>query len=116
MIPSLTMLLLAVLSVWLLWVFYVAMMRLKQVRDAGGLTLAMKVFGYPALAVGLVLDFFVNLIAGSAIFLERPREWTLSARLWRLSNDKAAGWRQRLAWALRVSLLDAVDPEGVHRG
>lgn len=104
------------ISPWLLWVFYAAIMRLKQVRDAGGLTVAMKVFGYPALAAGLVLDAFVNLVIGSAVFQERPREWTLSGRLWRLSNDPTAGWRQRWALALRVALLDAIDPSGTHQG
>lgn len=103
-------------AIFALWVFYAAMMRLKQVRDAGKLTLAMKVFGYPALAVGLLLDLFVNVIVGSVVFWERPQEWTLSTRLWRLSNGQEAGWRQRMALALRVSLLDAIDPEGAHRG
>lgn len=102
------------LTPWLLWIFYTAIMRLKMVRDAGGLTLAMKVFGYPALVVGLVLDFAVNVVLGSLVFLELPREWTLSGRLWRLSNDE--GWRQRLAVSLRVALLDSIDPSGVHKG
>ncbi|MCL2345560.1 MAG: hypothetical protein FWC58_06875 [Desulfobulbus sp.] len=100
---------------WLLWIFYTAAMRLKMVRDAGLLTPAMKVFGYPSLAFGLALDLFVNVIVGSALFLEPPREWTLSGRLWRLSNG-AAGWRQKLALAIRSALLDAIDPKGVHKG
>lgn len=102
-------------SPWLLWVFYAAIMRLKQVRAAGGLTLAMKVFGYPALVVGLAIDFIVNLVIGSLVFAERPREWTLSGRLWRLSQT-GTDWRQRWALAIRVALLDAIDPTGMHRG
>lgn len=101
---------------WLLWVFYAAVMRLKQVRDAGGLSRAQKVFGYLTLFVGLLLDAVVNLVLASLVFAERPREWTLSGRLWRLSNDAGAGWRRRLALALRVTLLDSIDPSGVHRG
>lgn len=101
---------------WSLWIIYVAVMRLKQIRDAGQLTLAMKCLGYPTLALGLVLDCLVNLVLGSMLFLERPREWTLSGRLWRLSNDASAGWRQRSALALRAALLDSIDPSGVHRG
>lgn len=105
----------SVLLVWVLWIFFVAGMRLKQVRDAGQLTSAMKVFGYPALAVGLAIDLVVNVVVGSLLFYELPREYTLSARLWRHSNE-SSGYRQRVALWLRVNLLDAIDPSGVHKG
>ena len=55
---------------WLLWVFYAAVMRLKQVRDAGGLSRAQKVFGYLTLFVGLVLDAIVNLVIASVVFTD----------------------------------------------
>lgn len=100
---------------WLLWVFYVCVMRLKMLRDAGTLTAGQKVLGYPTLLVGLLLDLAVNLVVASALFVELPREWTVSARLWRHSNDDG-GWRKRLALWLRVQLLDTADPNGVHRG
>ena len=104
-----------ILSPWILWIIYAAVMRLKQVREAGKLTLAMKVFGYPALALGLAVDLVVNVVFGTLVFLQLPREFTLSTRLWKLSNGEA-GWRQRWALWLRVNLLDSLDPEGVHRG
>ncbi|MFL9670434.1 hypothetical protein WIX39_026125 [Variovorax sp. AB1(2024)] len=106
-----------VFAIWMLWVFYAAVMRLKMVRDAGGLEGKpwVKAFGYFTLGVGLVLDFFVNLVAGTIVFCELPREWTLSTRLWRLSNAPPT-WRQRWALAIRVALLDVVDPAGVHEG
>ncbi len=100
---------------WSLWVAYVAIMRLKQVREAGQLTTAMKVFGYPLLFRGLVLDFFCNLITASLLFREWPREWTVSSRLWRLSQT-GTGWRQQRAIAMRIALLDAIDPSGLHKG
>ena len=101
-------------SAWVLWVIYAAMMRLKQVREAGKLTIAMKVLGYPVLAFGLFIDFCLNALA-SFIFVEIPREYTLSARLWRHSQE-STGYKQKVAEAIRVNLLDAIDPEGVHRG
>ena len=110
------MITLAILSPWLLWIMYVAVMRLKQVRAAEQLTWAMKSFGYPLLAVGLVADLFVNVVLGSLVLLELPREWTLSSRLWRWSNDESGGWRQKVALAVRKGLLDAIDPSGVHKG
>ncbi len=110
-----TYLIISIASVHVLWLHFVACMRLKMVRDAGLLTTPMKVFGYPVLAMGLVIDFFVNVCIGTVLFLELPREYTLSGRLWRLSNGSPS-WRQRLALAIRSGLLDAIDPTGVHRG
>lgn len=103
------------ISPWILWIIFAAVMRLKQVREAGKLTLPMKVFGYPALAVGLIVDFVVNVMFGTLVLLELPRELTLSTRLWRLSNSEPS-WRQRWALWLRTNLLDAIDPSGIHRG
>lgn len=106
-----------VLSIWILWVIYAAMMRLKQVREAGKLTVAMKVLGYPVLLLGLAIDLVLNVTIGSALFLEIPREYTLSARLWRHSQE-SAGYRQKVAEVIRVNLLDDIDPspDGFHRG
>ena len=106
--------LITLLCVYLLWVHYVAVMRLMQVRDAGHLTAAMKAIGYPALFVGLLLDLIVNTVVATLIFIELPREWTVSARLTR--HSESTGWRQRVAVAIRSALLDNIDPNGVHRG
>ena len=102
-------------SAWVLWVIYAAMMRLKQVRDANKLTLAMKVLGYPVLFLGLFIDFVLNAIPGSILFLEFPREYTLSERLWRHSQE-STGYRQKVAEVIRTQLLDAIDPAGIHKG
>lgn len=103
-----------VLLIWLLWVFFVAVMHLKELRDAGTLTRAQKAFGYPALAIGLALDVLVNATVATALFVELPREWLLSGRLWRLSHGD--GWRAKLATAIRSQLLDSADPSGLHKG
>jgi len=102
-------------SAWVLWVIYAAMMRLRQVRDAGKLTIAMKVLGYPVLFFGLFIDFMLNAIPGSILFLEFPREMTLSKRLWRHSQE-STGYKQKVAEVIRVNLLDSIDPSGLHRG
>ena len=101
-------------AVYLLWVHFVAIMHLMHMRADGLLTRSQKAIGYTALAVGLVLDLAVQ-IAITPLFLELPREWTVSGRLWRLSNG-TPGWRQRLAIKLRTALLDTADPSGTHRG
>lgn len=104
----------SILAVWTLWVFFTAAMRLKMVRDAGKLTTGMKVFGYPLIAIGLTIDFLLQIIF-SIPFLELPKEFTVSGRLWRLSNG-ADGWRKKFATFLRTQFLDAIDPSGVHTG
>ncbi len=111
----LTILFLLLAMPWVLWVFFTCTMRLKQVRDAGQLTTAAKVFGYPALGVGLLLDFMVNITVACLIFLELPKETTVSVRLTRLSKLDA-GWRSRWALSIRKALLDNIDPAGVHQG
>lgn len=102
------------LGAWFLWVFYVCIMRLKMVQDNAALTKGQKVFAYPTLVVGFVLDVVFNLIVCTLLFLEIPREWTVSARLWRHSNVEKDSWRKRVALAIRVELLDSIDPRGVH--
>lgn len=104
-----------ILAMWACWVMFVCIMRLQMLRDAGTLTLGQKIFGYPTLFIGLILDFFLNVILCSVLFLEAPTEWTVSARLWRHSTE-GSGWRKKLALVLRTQLLDTADPKGVHRG
>lgn len=100
---------------YLLWIHYVAIMRLMQVRDAGLLTVWMKVVGYPALVVGLFLDLIVNVFFVSLLLLELPKEFTVSARLTRHS-EYGGGWRKKVCTVIRVGLLDNIDPNGIHRG
>lgn len=109
-------LIVAVLCIWPLWVIYVAVMRLQMVRDTVGLTLGQKVLGYPALILGLALDLLVNVVIGSIVLLEVPQEYTLSRRLWRLSNDEAETWRRTAARWVRKEMLDSIDPRGYHKG
>jgi hypothetical protein len=95
-----------------LWVFYLAVMNLKRVRDAGKLGTVAKVFGYPVLLVGYALDVLINVTLMTVLFLEIPRETTVTARLKR-HNRTGSGWRQRLA-AWFEPLIDPYDPSGDH--
>ena len=100
-----------------LWLYFVAAMRLQEVRDAKALTKAQRVVGAVLLCEGLLLDLLVHWLVGTVLFLELParKEYTLSRRLWRLSNGPE-GWRKRLATRIRTQLLDSIDPSGIHRG
>jgi hypothetical protein len=109
--------LIGLISARQLWLYFVAGMRLKMVRDAGNLTRGDTVLGYMALAEGLLLDLVFHMVFGTLLFLELPArgEYTLSARLWRLSNGPD-GWRRRFALKARKGLLDSLDPSGIHSG
>lgn len=95
------------------WVFYLAVMALMRARDAGMLSPVALVLAYPVVAVGLVLDFTLHVVVGTALFLDLPREWLLTQRLSRLIR-KDDGWRGDLAAWLCAHLLDTFDPDGSH--
>lgn len=86
------------------WAFYLLAMSLIQARNAGLLTRPALFLGYPLVAVGVVLDFMLNMVA-SAVFLDPPREWLLTIRCNRYI-DTYTDWRYRLAVWLCSNLLD----------
>lgn len=95
-----------------LYVFYCAVMNIKRVRDMGKLTKLGMAFGYPTLFIGLLLDLLCNVFVMTLLFLELPREGTVTSRLKRHNNGDD-GWRTSLArWFEPV--LDPLDPSGDH--
>lgn len=104
--------LLPVLLIYVLYVYFCAITNLQRVYEANKLTLVGKFLAYPTVAVGMVIDVFVNATLGTIIFLELPKEWTLSLRLKRYIN---AGSGYRLAIAKFIEpVLDPLDPSGDH--
>ena len=97
---------------YLLWVFYLAVMSLKRARDAGTLSKLALALGYPVLIVGWILDFIGNVIPMSIILMELPREMTITARLKR-HHKSESGYRKAVA-DLAETILDAFDPSGNH--
>jgi hypothetical protein len=99
-------------SLYLLWIFYLAVMNLKRAKEAGLLTKTAKVLGMPVLIVGYALDCFVNVTLMTIVLFEVPQETTVTARLKR-HNRESSGWRKTVAvWA--EPLLDPYDPSGDH--
>lgn len=102
----------AFLLLYALWVFFLAVMSLKRAKDAGTLTFWNKMFGYPVLFVGLLLDFLANTLVLTVLLGELPREGTVTARLKR-HNETSTGWRKAVAvWSEQH--LDQFDPSGDH--
>ena len=84
----------------------------KRVRDMGKLTLLGKVFGYPTLVIGLVLDLFVNTTLMTIVLFEIPQEWTVTSRLKR-HHAESTGWRLAVVKFFEP-VLDPLDPSGDH--
>lgn len=95
-----------------LWGMYVLVMGLKRARDAGTLSRIAYVLGVPILVAGYLLDFIVNVTVCTLLFLEPPRETTVTARLKRHADKD--NWRGRIARWMAAHLLDPFDPDGRH--
>ena len=104
--------LIPLIAVYALWVFFLAVMSLQRAKAAGLLTRTALVLAYPVIVAGLLIDFVVNALVMTVLFLDLPRELTVTARLKR-HNRHGSGWRQRLAkWF--EPLLDPFDPDLDH--
>lgn len=95
-----------------LWIFFLAVMNLKGARDAGLLGPVAYRLGVPILVAGYLLDFIVNVGPCTLLFLEPPRETTVTARLKRHAPKDT--WRGDIARWMAAHLLDAFDPSGRH--
>lgn len=94
------------------WGAYLAVMNLMRVKET--LTFETKCFAYPLAAIGVISDFLYNVIVGTIIFVELPREYLLTKRLKRhLERDN---WRGAMSRWLCRHLLDPFDPKGTHCG
>jgi hypothetical protein len=94
------------------WFFYVTVMGLAARRDQLGPLV--RWHAYPIVAVGFALDFVLQMLVGTILFLDPPREWLLSPRLTRYRRDPDETWRRDLACWICTNLLDPFDPRGHH--
>ena len=88
-------------------------MNLKQSYDSGKLHGFALAAGRTVLAVGLLVDFAVQMTVATVLWLELPREATVSARVARLC-ESGHGYRKDLALWFRRVLLAPFDRSGSH--
>lgn len=99
-------------ALYALWTLFLAAMSLRAARERGRLSRTALAFALPIAATAILLDVLVNATLATLVFVDLPREWTLSQRLSRyLPQD---GWRARVALWLGDRLLDPFDPSGSH--
>lgn len=101
-------------AVYLLWGFFLAVMNLKQASDAGTLPRAALVAGTPYIITGYLLDMALNATLASILFLEPPKEKTLSERFKRWAASRAS-IRQKIAYYALLIFLHPFDRSGGHR-
>jgi len=97
------------------WVFYLAVMHLKEERDRlkklnKDFTLWQKLWAIPILILGLFIDVFLNATVGTIIFIEPPKEWLFTGRVSRWNDT--GGWRGKLARGICNHLLDPFEKGG----
>lgn len=102
-----------VLVLYVLWLFYLAVMNLYRAKKANQISLVALWLGYPILIMGALLDLIVNVLLMTLIFAEWPRELLVTKRLERHVKAKQ-GWRSKLAYWICHNLLNAFDPSGDH--
>lgn len=95
-----------------LWMFFLAVMSLDRANADGKLTWLCKPFAYTVLGLGLVIDIIAN-VAVTLLFLDPPKELTVSERLTRY-KDHDSGWKHDIAIWFAKHFLDPFDRRGKH--
>ena len=107
-----TALLVLALYAYALFAVYILVMGIHRAHLSKRLSGPVLWLCAPLVVLGYAMDCLFNLTIASLVFLERPREWLLTARLQR--HMLGTGWRSRLAAWVCDSLLDPFDPDGNH--
>ena len=103
------------LSESILWVFYLAVMKLSPFYKAGKLTGSVLVYAKIVLYVGYLMDFYCNVVTFTIRTFDLPRELTVTARLkrYRRAGREASPRLFDFAESYRP-MLDPFDPSGKH--
>ena len=113
-IISISSILFALLILWALWILYVAMMNIEQSAQRSPLPWQSKFMVYPTMVIFDIIEFIANVIVCSIIFLDPPRELTVSDRLRRYYiNKERYGWRIVIVNFIKP-MLDPFDHKGPH--
>lgn len=99
-------------AMYVLWILYLAITNLARAKLNGRMTNTALILGVPIAILTIALDVVVNLLVMTFVFLELPKELTVSDRL-RRHNKEPNGWRKAIA-AWFEPLLDPYDTDGDH--
>ena len=95
----------SIVALYVLWLGYVFTMHIRAQWDT--LHWSAKVLGAPPAVLSYLLDVLINLTLASVLFLDLPREATLTKRLHRYRT----GWRSHVARFVCERLLNPFDAD-----
>lgn len=104
------------------WIYFLAIMRLREMRDAGKMDYSVSptlfILGRVVLVIGLVMDVAVNWLVCTIVLAEIPKEFLTTARLIRWYHSTDTSWytknvRMRFV-RFGQTMLDAADTTGQH--
>jgi hypothetical protein len=99
---------------WALWVLYVAMMNVDRSMISQELPWQAKILVYPTKVLFDIVEVVSNTFICTLIFLDFPREFTVSDRLRRYYTDKTtSNWRLTIVHFVKP-MLDPFDHKGPH--
>jgi hypothetical protein len=104
---------LSLVALGILEVMYIAVMGLQRAHDEQKLKPWAIKAGTVFMYFGLLWDVLCNVLIATVVFLEFPREATISQRLRRLVQSPQ-GWRKSLAIWFAESLLNPFSNGGPH--
>ena len=86
---------------------YVAVVHAKAVFARQGLSLYWKVHIFPLAAIGIVLDLLFNVVFGTLMFRELPKELLFSSRVQRhVRNGPSKRFGLAMFWARQLNTFD----------
>lgn len=95
------------IATFLLWAFFIVMTVLIQKWKAKTMPLPLKVIAIVFAAFFLVVDAAYNIVFGTLIFTQWPRQFLFTTRL--KYNLTQSGWRKKLAKVFCKYLLEPFD-------
>lgn len=102
-----------ILSLYILWIFYLAVMSLYRANKEKKLPKVALILGYPILIIGALLDFLTNIFIISFVLFEIPKELLVTQRLSR-HIKVGSGYRFIVSNWICKNLLNQFDsnPQG----
>lgn len=94
------------------WAYYLSMCSIKRAHKAGVIPKFLKPLAYLLLAGFLIADAVFNLIVGTVVFLQLPRQWLFTSRC--KENQNRWDWRRDAARWWCANWLNPFDPSGRH--
>ena len=114
--PILLLLIITAASTFVVYTAFMALSTAKRMLALDALPIEMKLTAYALLVMGYPADILFNLIRGTIIFRELPREFLFSSRVQRhykrigIDNER---YRTAAYWA---KVLNAADPGHIRPG